>query len=50
MLLTLAQARRGFTGVPFTKLGKRHFQTNAADADLMKDMARRCQLGEVDAL
>lgn len=46
----LAQARRGFTGVPFSRMGIEHFETNKADAALMQGVARRCQLGEVDAL
>jgi hypothetical protein len=47
--LVLAQARRCFQAVPFAKLRREHFATNQADADLMKGIAQRCQLGEVDA-
>ena len=47
--LVLAQARRCFQAVPFARLRREHFETNQADADLMKGIAQRCQLGEVDA-
>lgn len=47
--LVLARARRCFQAVPFAKLRREHFATNQEDADLMKGIAQRCQLGEVDA-
>ena len=45
----LAQARRCFQGVPFSRLALEHFESNRTDESMMKDLAQRCQLGEVDA-
>ena len=45
----LAQARRSFQGVPFSRLALEHFESNRTDESMMKDLAQRCQLGEVDA-
>ena len=45
----LAQARRSFMGVPFSHLALEHFESNQLDGAMMKDLAQRCQLGEVDA-